>query len=439
MIFSSVKFIFFWLITLFSTKKFSLNTSLFFGIVGLVFYSFQGYINFAALLFVFLTSFFYLKLKKFLYLFIGLTLLPLFLFKYSKILIFFDFNNYLISLFQNNPVPPGLSFTTFSAIALILAIKQGILENLNYKKLLGYLFFFPQLIAGPIVMPKFLIPQLENFPKISFDKFKLGIFIFSIGIFIKIILADSIAQYIDPILSNIKVNSLSDIIVSIILFSQQIYFDFNGYTLMALGISISFGINLPENFNAPYLATSISEFWKRWHITLSNWIKDFIYIPLGGSKCSNARHFINIFLAMIASGIWHGYGLTFIFWGLFHGLAIVLEKIFKLNISNKHLKIFLTYLIVTILWSLFRINSFEDWKLILNKDIGLYIFNFEVLSIFLFCFLINYLQTFLTLNKINKIYQSVNKQIGLVISVIIIVFCCLISEGSSQKFIYFNF
>lgn len=439
MIFSSIKFIFFWLFTLVSTKKFSLNVPLIFGVVGLIFYSFQGYLNFFALFFVFLTSFFYLRFKKYLYLFIFLTLIPLFLFKYSKVLILFNANNNFISFFQNNPVPPGLSFTTFSAIALILAIKNGVLDKLDFRKILGYLFFFPQLIAGPIVMPKFLIPQLESFPKISFERFKLGIFIFSIGIFMKIVLADSIAQYIDPILSNIKLNSLSEIITSIILFSQQIFFDFNGYTLMAIGISTSFGVNLPENFNAPYLATSISEFWRRWHITLSNWIRDFIYIPLGGSKCPNSKHLFNILIAMTASGIWHGYGITFILWGLFHGMAIVFEKTTKLYIPNKHFKIFSTYLFVTILWSLFRINSLEDWSLILNKDLNLNFFNLKIFVIFLSCFLINYLQTFFTLEKIKKIHGKINKLTCLTISVIIIAFCCLISEGSSQKFIYFNF
>ena len=439
MIFSSINFIIFWLISLVFTHKLRLNVPIAFGIIGLIFYSYQGYINLLSLLLVFLTTYIYFLLNRYLIAFIFLTLLPLFLFKYSKIINYLGIENEYLIFFQNHPIPPGLSFTTFSAIALILVIKNKSLEKINFKKILGYLFFFPQLIAGPIVLPKYLIPQLENFPKITYDNFKKGLFIFTVGICIKVILADSLALYIDPILSDIKSSSINEIIISIILFSQQIFFDFNGYTLMAIGIAFAFGINLPENFKAPYLATSISDFWRKWHITLSNWIRDFVYIPLGGSHCSVSRHYINIVFAMILSGIWHGYGFAFLLWGLFHGLLIVLEKMINFNISNRTFKIFYTYLTVTILWSLFRINSYDDWMIILSKDFNLVLFDFKIYLIFLTLFIFNFFQKFLILDKIILIYNSLNKKISITVSIVIIVFCCIVSSGTSQKFIYFNF
>ena len=439
MIFSSLKFLIFWIFNLFLGKKLRFNTPLAFGAIGLLFYSFQGIINFSALFFVFLISYIYLLLNKYLIIFILLALLPLFLFKYLSILTFLSPNSEIINFFVNHPIPPGLSFTTFSAIALLISIKQRVFENLDYKKIIGYLFFFPQLIAGPIVMPNYLIPQLSSLPKIYLKNFQLGFFIFTVGIILKILVADSISEYIDPIFKDLEKNSFKDILVSIILFSQQIFFDFNGYTLMAIGIALSLGIKLPENFNAPYLATSVSDFWRRWHITLSNWIRDYIYIPLGGSKCSNIKNYTNILIAMIVSGIWHGYGIAFILWGFFHGIIIVGEKFFNINLDYKILKIFLTYLTVTILWSFFRINSIDDWLIIINKFNFIEFLSIKVFFIFFLTFILNFLQKFLTIKSLEIIYKKLNSTIAINVSILIVLFCIILSSGSSQKFIYFNF
>ena len=210
----------------------------------------------------------------------------------------------------------------------------------NSKINLAYLYLFPQLIAGPIVEPKSLIPQLKKKNLIKLDDIFSGLFIFSIGISIKIFFADSIGSYIDPIFNNLENYDSTKKILALFLFSQQIFFDFNGYTLMAIGVGKTLGINLPENFNAPYLSTSISQFWKRWHITLSNWIKNYVYIPLGGSRNGKYKHYLNIFIAMLVSGIWHGAGYNFIVWGLLHAFFIFFEKIFYFNSSKNFLKFF---------------------------------------------------------------------------------------------------
>jgi alginate O-acetyltransferase complex protein AlgI len=432
----------FWFAALILHRFSFFNTIGFAAIIGLIFYSFQGLINTLVLIFVALTCYIYSRVKKKFILFSLILFTPLFLFKYLKILYFFKINisPFFVINFIDAPVPPGLSFASFSAFALLIILKKNYEHNYNsLKTIYGYLFFFPHLIAGPIVRPKSLIPQLNKFNPINIKNIIFGIFIFSIGFGIKAILADSIAQYIDPVFSNIKNEKIDKIIISIFLFSQQIFFDFNGYTLMAIGIACSFGITLPENFNTPYLSTSISDFWKRWHITLSNWIRDFIYIPLGGSKCSRSKHYFNLMFAMIISGVWHGYGLTFLLWGFLHGSLIIFEKIFNFNFVPKILKILTTYLLVTFLWIFFRISNLNDLNLILNSfDIKL-IISSKILLVFSVCIIFNYLQKFLTFLFLKKTFQNSNKIILITASIFLITFCLILSEGSTQKFIYFNF
>ena len=442
MIFSSLSFIVFWVLALIIHRFPFFNSVGFVGIVGLLFYSFQGWQNTLALITVAITCYFFSRVRKYFIIFSIIIFTPLFLFKYLEVLYFFkiDIVPFLIENFIDAPVPPGLSFATFSAFALLVIFKKNYEKNYSsLKTIFGYLFFFPQLIAGPIVMPKSLIPQLKKINPTNFKGLFFGIFIFSIGFGIKAILADSIAQYVDPVFSNLKNERADTIVISILLFSQQIFFDFNGYTLMAIGIAYSFGIALPENFNAPYLSTSISDFWKKWHITLSNWIRDFIYIPLGGSKCSDSKHYLNLLIAMLTSGLWHGYGLTFLLWGFLHGSFIIFEKIFNFNFVPKLLKIVATYLLITFLWTFFRVTDLKDLYLIFNSFDTNFILNYKVLFVFIGCLFFNYLQKFLTISFLKNAFKNSNKSILITVSVFLIIFCIILSDGSTQKFIYFNF
>ena len=416
-----------------------LNSTLVIGLVGMIFYSFQGYMNFLILFYVYLICCLSILYKKYLGLHILLILLPLILIKYSQFLIN-DILNIGFSLEYINKfeIPPGLSFISFSAIALILYLRNNIE---NYSTKLSYLFFFPQLIAGPIVEPKALIPQLKFNLLSPFSDILKGLFIFSIGISIKVLFADNIGEFIDPVFLNLEAYDLNEKIIAIFLFSQQIFFDFNGYTLMAIGVGITLGIKLPENFDAPYLSQSISDFWKKWHITLSNWIKNYIYIPLGGSRSGTSKRYVNIFLAMLASGIWHGAGINFLIWGMLHGVIIIVEKIFLYKILLKipvFLRIFYSYFIVTILWLFFRINDFDEVKKFFEINDG-NILSINLVIILLVILILNWSQKFITIKYLTLIFYKINKFIIVPTSIILIFVCILISKGTSEKFIYFNF
>ena len=440
MIFSSLQFLLFWFFAFLFSRLNKNQSILYIGIIGLIFYSFQGFLNFFVLLYVFLITCIYNRVKNHLFIFIFLILQPLIIIKYFNFVFLDIFNfDFEIKFLKNLPIPPGLSFISFSAIALIVYLKNNFE---NFKTNLAYLYFFPQLIAGPIVEPKSLIPQIKNKTLQTSENIFLGIFIFSIGISLKILFADSIGNYIDPIFLNLETYSFKDKLTALILFSQQIFFDFNGYTLMAIGVGKTLGINLPENFNAPYLSQSISEFWKKWHITLSNWIKNYIFIPLGGSRNGKFKHYINIFIAMLISGIWHGAGYNFIFWGILHAMFILFEKMINIenyNTKFKSLKIFYCYVSVTFLWLFFRLentndilNFFVNFSLIDLVDINALYF---IIVIFIF----NFFQKFITVNSLTKFYNNFHKIFIVSISFTLISLCIILSKGTSQKFIYFNF
>ena len=440
MIFSSLQFLVFWLVAFIISRYDKFNSTFFIGLVGLIFYSFQGFFNSSVLLYVFLITCIFNRLKKSLSLFIILTILPLLIIKYSnfilKDLLKINFNSLFL---ENIIIPPGLSFISFSAIALLIYIKNN---SENIKTNLAYLYLFPQLIAGPIVEPKSLIPQLKKNELASFENIFLGIFIFSVGISIKVLLADSIANYVDPIFNNLQNYEFKIRLSALFLFSQQIFFDFNGYTLMAIGVGKTIGINLPENFNAPYLSKSISDFWKRWHITLSNWIKNYIYIPLGGSREGKLKNYTNIFIAMLISGIWHGAGYSFIIWGFMHALFIFFEKIIDIKYFDKKfdfIKVIYSYFIVTSLWLFFRVNETNDIKIFFSNFSYHELLDVSILFFVLFIFIINYLQKYITLKSLNFFYKKINRIVITSMSFAMIIICIILAKGSSQKFIYFNF
>ncbi len=430
----------FWLVAFIISRYDKFNSTFFIGLVGLIFYSFQGFFNSSVLLYVFLITCIFNRLKKSLSLFIILTILPLLIIKYSnfilKDLLKINFNSLFL---ENIIIPPGLSFISFSAIALLIYIKNN---SENIKTNLAYLYLFPQLIAGPIVEPKSLIPQLKKNELASFENIFLGIFIFSVGISIKVLLADSIANYVDPIFNNLQNYEFKIRLSALFLFSQQIFFDFNGYTLMAIGVGKTIGINLPENFNAPYLSKSISDFWKRWHITLSNWIKNYIYIPLGGSREGKLKNYTNIFIAMLISGIWHGAGYSFIIWGFMHALFIFFEKIIDIKYFDKKfdfIKVIYSYLIVTSLWLFFRVNETNDIKIFFSNFSYHELLDVSILFFVLFIFIINYIQKYITLKSLNFFYKKINRIVITSMSFAMIIICIILAKGSSQKFIYFNF
>lgn len=293
-----------------------------------------------------------------------LLLLPLAIFKYTNF-IYLDILGPLTGATEellNIPLPLGISFVTFTMIAYLVDIYRG---DYRVERRLGtfsgFTLFFPQLIAGPILRPKELIPQLDRPDPREDRAFTVGLSIFTLGLFKKVVFADVIAEAVQRVYEGGGPFSAWDYLTAIFGFSVQIYCDFSGYTDMALGIAVILGINLPNNFSRPYLAVSADEFWRKWHITLSNWIRDYLYIPLGGNRQGPAAQVRNLMVAMGLCGLWHGANWTFVAWGLLHGLGIVachMSRRLRPKGAERTvpawLGVALTFLFVTAAWILFR-------------------------------------------------------------------------------------
>ncbi|OON95591.1 MAG: alginate O-acetyltransferase [Epulopiscium sp. Nele67-Bin005] len=258
-------------------------------------------------------------------------------------------------------LPIGISFFTFQALSYIIDVKREDAEvQKSYFDLLLYITLFPQLIAGPIVKYHDISIQL-NERTITTDKIAKGIRRFIIGLTKKVVIANNMGLIADTIFSsNLTELNFVSAWIGAIAYVFQIYFDFSGYTDMAIGIGGMFGFMIKENFNYPLMATSIKEFWRRWHISLSTWFREYLYIPLGGNREGARRTYINQFIVFLATGLWHGANFTFIVWGLMHGLFLVLETtgIIKIDkIKNNFIKRIYTLLIVTLLFVLFRADT----------------------------------------------------------------------------------
>lgn len=302
-----------------------------------------------------------------------LALLPLLLFKYYNFIV--DSSNSLLESLHfsthlpglNWAVPLGISFFTFQAVGYLMDVYyQRIKAEHSWWNYMLFVSFFPQILAGPISKAKDLLPQIKSDRKFDETMAVQGLKWFVWGLFLKVMMADRLGLYVDQVLNHYMYNSGTSCLVASILYSFQIYGDFAGYSFMALGVGKLMGFNLINNFQRPYLSTSITDFWRRWHISLSTWLKDYVYIPLGGSRCSKARNYWNIFVTFLVSGIWHGANWTFIFWGVLHGLFQIIEKMCgwqkctTQRLSVRLPRIFFTFILVTIAWIFFRQPTIGD-------------------------------------------------------------------------------
>jgi len=271
-------------------------------------------------------------------------------------------------------LPLAISFFTFQQIAyLVDSYRQETAEYdfLNYAL---FVTFFPQLIAGPIVHHKEMMPQFAsrwNLVK-NYRNIALGLFIFSMGLFKKVVIADTFATWATNGFDKAEVLNLIEAWATSLSYTFQLYFDFSGYTDMAIGAALLFNIKLPINFNSPYKAKDIQDFWRRWHITLSRFLRDYIYIPLGGSRVAEYRVQTNLMITFIIGGFWHGAGWTFIFWGFLHGSALVIHRVWK-NAGftmNSVLAWFITFNFVNIAWVFFRAKEWDDALKVLGGMFG---------------------------------------------------------------------
>ena len=279
-----------------------------------------------------------------------LSLAPLLAFKYY---------NFLPGL--NMAVPVGLSFFTFQATGYLFDVYRG--QQVAEKNFLDYtlfISFFPQIASGPISKARDLLPQIKQPSPFSRPMAVQGLKYLLWGMFLKVVIADRLGIFVDTVYAHYLHYNGTTLLVAAVLYAIQIYGDFAGYSLMAIGLASTLGFSLVQNFRRPYLAVSITDFWRRWHISLTRWLKDNIYIPLGGNRCSRLRCYLNILITFLVSGIWHGAAWTFIIWGILHGLILVAEKALGWtdykggNPLVRALRILATFLIVCLAWVFFR-------------------------------------------------------------------------------------
>lgn len=302
-----------------------------------------------------------------------LTLLPLLIFKYYNFIndSVFDLLSTVGLRFKlpglNWAIPMGISFFTFQALGYMLDVyHQRIKAEKDLLTYALFVSFFPSIVAGPINKASIVIPQLKAMrPYFDYGKAIEGLKMLLWGMFMKVVVADRVALYVDTVFPSYMNYTGVTCFVASLLYTIQIYADFAGYSLMAIGVGKTLGFELTENFRRPYFAVSVTDFWRRWHISLSTWLKDYVYIPLGGSRCSKIRNYWNIFVTFLVSGIWHGANWTFIVWGIWHGVFQIIEKALgqqkcEYGWFGKSIKILITFLLVNFAWIFFRMPTLGD-------------------------------------------------------------------------------
>ncbi len=387
------------------------------------------------------------KRKVLLWLSIIMNLLILFTFKYYNFFIIsaYDFFNTIGVPFQYSTLevllPVGISFYTFQSMSYTIDVYNKKLQaEKSFTNFALYIAFFPQLVAGPIIRPTDFLPQLKNKYKLTKEDFILGISFIWIGLFKKVVLADFFAIYADNFFNDLAPSSFFDILIGVYSFAFQIYFDFSGYTDVAIGSALLLGFKIPRNFFYPYFSMNLSEFWRRWHISLSKWLRDYIYIPLGGGRVKKYR---NIFITFTLSGIWHGAAWNFLIWGIYHAILLIAEdllkkmKIFTLPLI---LKQFIVFNLICIGWIFFRIENISDIVNILYIDQMVDITNIKVFHVVIFILVFCLLLLEFYSNKISLIDFLLKQNIGFQIVLHSIIFLLVVVMGSFGKpFIYFQF
>ncbi len=344
-------------------------------------------------------------------------------------------------------LPLGISFITFTVIAYVVDVfRRRFKQERSLPTLLAYVLFFPHLIAGPILRPHELIPQLKQLRPALGARFLIGVSIFTLGLFKKLVIADQLATVVDPVFGQASDFSAFDYTLAIYGFSAQIYCDFSGYTDMAIGLAYILRVRLPTNFLRPYGARSIVEFWRRWHITLSHWLRDYLYIPLGGSRRGPSRRNINLLVTMGLGGLWHGANWTFLVWGLLHGMALVAQHGlagFRVAVP-RWLAVLATFHFVTFAWIFFRAPDFPTAMRVAS---GPFVASWQSLpaDAVINAFPLVLLAAFFATHRFDRhawIRLGVRK-LSWALVVPVLLFCWVValtvSQGSSAKFIYFDF
>lgn len=300
------------------------------------------------------------------------------------LLAFYKYTNLLINQFAGNDsilkliniaLPIGISFFTFTQIIYLIDSYRGRVSKFGLLDYSLFVTFFPYLVSGPIVYQQEVLPQFEVSEKknLNYKNLSIGIFLFSIGLFKKAVIGDTLSEWANTGFDIADKLKLIEAWITSLSYTLQLYFDFSGYTDMALGSALMFNIELPINFNSPYKSLNIQDFWRRWHITLSRFLREYIYVPLGGSRVSDVRIIINIMITFLLCGLWHGAGWMFLFWGFFHGAGIVVFRMWrKLNINlPKIIAWCITFNFINIAWVFFRARNFHDALKVIDGMLGM--------------------------------------------------------------------
>jgi len=380
-------------------------------------------------------------------------------------LIYFKYTNFFLSIIYdvvNKPfdplnifLPVGISFFTFQSLSYTIDIYRRNIEPVrDISEFAFFVTFFPQMVAGPIVRASVFLPQVRKTPFVSKADFGKAIFLICIGLFKKAIISDYISSnFVDRIFDNPGLYTGLENLFGVYGYALQIYCDFSGYTDMAIGIALLLGYKLPVNFDSPYQSASITEFWRRWHISLSSWLRDYLYISLGGNRKGKIRTYINLMITMLLGGLWHGAGLKFVIWGALHGIGLAVEKFINsiLRIPKTRvtrvLGIFITFHFVCFAWVYFRADNMTAVKAMLTQITTS--FHPEIMPNFikgypyvLMLMALGYVLHFIPSNIENHTRQLVIKspfalKIGYLLVIVLIVI--QIKSAEIQPFIYFQF
>ncbi len=382
-------------------------------------------------------------------------------------LAFFKYNNFLLEnfifladavgiTFQARPLdiilPMGISFYTFQTMSYTIDIYYKRIEPARtFLDFALYVTFFPQLVAGPIVRAKDLISQFYEPRKATINQFVWGLFLLTLGLFQKVVLADTMLSGVsDNVFNSGQVLNFWDSWAGTLAFSGQIFFDFAGYSTAAIGIALMLGFILPDNFKYPYGAIGFSDFWKRWHISLSSWLRDYLYIPLGGNRFGITRMYVALMLTMLLGGLWHGAAWTFVVWGMLHGVYLVIERVLKqyipikVTVWNGILLAFATFTLVNFTWVFFRAREFHtavgmiESMLFLNVDGVKVLEYFDLIKVFVLVGILFLIHWLMRNTSLNQVAQKMSPwMLGLIWACLFLLLT--VAQGSEEQFIYFQF
>jgi D-alanyl-lipoteichoic acid acyltransferase DltB (MBOAT superfamily) len=380
-------------------------------------------------------------------------------------LIYFKYTNFFLGIFYdiaNKPfdplnifLPVGISFFTFQSLSYTIDIyRRQIKPVKNISEFAFFVTFFPQMVAGPIVRASVFLPQVRKTPFVSKADFGKAIFLICIGLFKKAVISDYISlNFVDRIFDNPGLYTGLENLFGVYGYALQIYCDFSGYTDMAIGIALLLGYKLPANFDSPYQSASITEFWRRWHISLSTWLRDYLYISLGGNRKGKIRTYINLMITMLLGGLWHGAALKYVIWGALHGIGLAIEKFINSiiripkNKLTRMLGVMITFHFVCFAWIYFRADNIDVVKSMLTQISTA--FHAEIIPDFvkgypyvLMLMALGFILHFIPSDIENHVQQLVIKSpfVLKVAYLLVVVFVVIqIKSSEIQPFIYFQF